>query len=149
MRICTRFVASPEFPPIAVTGARTATAVRTPFARFSAVYAPFSQPPDLTLDRLRREGFLHVFTSWKRIATRAGGLYRRGYPIPPPSNTRQPFRITLSHPSAFLFGASPLIVRVGFPHPFPVIPPSAPSSVGTYRTFPFVSFRTLDISCRF
>ena len=84
----------------ALTGARTATAVRTPFARFSAVYAPFSQPPDLTLDRLRREGFLHVFTSWKRIATRAGGLYRRGYPIPPPSNTRQPFRITLSRPSA-------------------------------------------------
>ena len=84
-----------------VTGARTATAVRTPFARFSAVYAPFSQPPDLTLDRLRREGFLHVFTSWKRIATRAGGLYRRGYPIPLPSNTRQPFRITLSRPSAF------------------------------------------------
>ena len=86
---------------IPLTGARTATAVRTPFARFSAVYAPFSQPPDLTLDRLRREGFLHVFTSWKRIATRAGGLYRRGYPIPPPSNTRQPFRITLSRPSAF------------------------------------------------
>ena len=85
----------------ALTGARTATAVRTPFARFSAVYAPFSQPPDLTLDRLRREGCLHVFTSWKRIATRAGGLYRRGYPIPPPSNTRQPFRITLSRPSAF------------------------------------------------
>ena len=84
-----------------LTGARTATAVRTPFPRFSAVHAPFSQPPGLTLDRLRREGFLHVFSSWKRIATRARSLYRRGYPIPPPSNTRQPFRITLSRPSAF------------------------------------------------
>ena len=66
-------------------------------------------------------------------------LYSASIPFPPFPR----------HPSAFLFGASPLIVRVGFPHPFPVIPPSAPSSVGTYRTFPFVSFRTLDISCRF
>ena len=90
-----------QWLPPAMTGARTATAVRTPFPRFSAVYAPFSQSPGLTLDRLRREGFLHVFSSWKRIATRARGLYRRGYPIPPPSNTRQPFRITLSRPSAF------------------------------------------------
>ena len=66
-------------------------------------------------------------------------LYSAGIPFPPFPR----------HPSAFLVGASPLIVRVWFPHPFPVIPPSAQSSVWTYRTFPFVSFRTLDISCRF